>query len=104
MAHNDEPAVIVHSRAEVDQVTSSERGEFKVRNFDINYDAPQDEAALFKAVGEWIADMRKQHGFRFTVESVFGGTYRVTVTYQVRPPRDVEEALVASLSVVTDAA
>lgn len=100
----EDQALIVHSRAEVDQVTSTERGNFKVRNFDINYDAPQDEAALFKAVGEWIADMRKQHSWAFSVESIVGGTFRVTVVYQVRPPREDREALAAPLTVVPDAA
>lgn len=102
MTDTTDSTIIVHSRAEVDQIVSNERGDYKIRNFDINYDAPQDEAALYRAVGEWVASMRKEYGFRFSVDNVTGNTFRVSVVYQVRPPRDGQD--VAALSVVPDAA
>lgn len=84
---------IVHSTVEIDEVTSNESDEVSVRVFESNWEAPANEAALYRAVGEWIAERRKEIGYRFVVHSVIGDFNRVTVMYRVHPDPKAGEAM-----------
>lgn len=87
----------VHSLVEVPQVTSYVEQDSAVRTFMIPWDAPQDDAALFNAVGEWVKAQRAEHGHRFRLDHVAGGDSQVRVYFRVLPPRDAP-----ALSVVAD--